>query len=159
RSEAALREADQHKNDFLAALSHELRNPLAPIRTSLFILDHSDAFSEKERRECAIIDRQVTQLTRLVDGLLDVSRIAQGKIQLIREMVDAGELVRQTVEDYGATFQSTGLHLDAQIDPGPFWIDADPARISQIIGNLLGNSQKFTHRDGHVQVRVQSEGN
>src|SRR5215831_10590201 len=142
RSDAALHEAHRHKDGFLATLSHELRNPLAPIRTSLFVLEHAGAGSEQGRKAHAIIDRQVTHLTRLIDDLLDVTRIAQGTVKLARDKVDVAELVRRTVEDRGAGFGADGPSVEAVIETGPLWVDADPPRIVQIISSLLDSCEK-----------------
>jgi two-component system CheB/CheR fusion protein len=157
-AERALRESDRRKNEFLAVLSHELRNPLAPIRSSLFLLTRAEAGDEKARRAHAIIERQVTHLTRLVDDLLDVTRIARSKIQLQRERLDLSELVRRTIEDHRTNFEAAGLNLKLELEPGPFWVDADPARLVQIVSNLLGNAEKFTPREGTVTVRLRRVG-
>jgi PAS domain S-box-containing protein len=109
---ARLSEADRHKNDFLAMLSHELRNPLAPIRNSLFILDRAPPGSERARRALAVIDRPVGHMTRLIDDLLDVTRIARGKAELQREVVDLNELAARTVEDHRGTFVDGGRAPD-----------------------------------------------
>jgi PAS domain S-box-containing protein len=155
--EAELR-AERRKDDFLATLSHELRNPLAAVQTSLFLLDRV-AKSEPEACQAkAIMDRQVAQLTRLVDDLLDITRIARGKIELKREVNDLGDLVRRTVSDLRPLFDKTGIQLAENLDPEPFWIDADPARITQVLGNVLGNAQKFTARGGWTEVTLRRKG-
>ena len=157
RTEKALREADRRKDEFLAVLSHELRNPLAPIRNSLFVLGRAAPGSEEARKAQVIIDRQVTHLTRLVGDLLDVNRIRVGKIRLQRERIELGDLVRRTMEDHRASFEANGIALEGHFDPGLFWVHADASRLVQALSNLLGNSEKFTPRGGSVVVSLQRE--
>jgi two-component system CheB/CheR fusion protein len=153
RAEYALREADRRKDEFLAALSHELRNPLAPIRNSVFMLARARS-DEAAATARGIIDRQVGLLTRLVDDLLDVTRIARGKIQLHREVFDLEPLVRRSLEDQRASFEASGIRLEARLDRGPFWVDGDAARLAQALGNVLGNAEKFTPPGGTVLVSL-----
>jgi len=158
RAEQALREADLRKNEFLGVLSHELRNPLAPIRNAIHILKRVPAGSDQASRANAVIDRQTEQLSRLIEDLLDVTRISRGKIQLRRSRVDLAGLVRHVVEDHRAIFASRDIHLDLRIDVEPQWIDADATRIVQAIGNLLQNAARFTNAHGHVAVSVRRDG-
>jgi PAS domain S-box-containing protein len=153
-TERALREADRRKDEFLATLSHELRNPLAPIRNSVFVLSRSAPGSEAAGRAQIIIDRQVSHLTRLIDDLLDVTRIARGKIQLQREQVELGALLRRTVEDHRTTFDTLGVQLQSTVDSRAAWVRADSARVVQITSNLLANALKFTPRKGRVEVHL-----
>jgi len=157
-AEQALREADRRKDEFLAVLSHELRNPLAPIRNSLFLLTRVEPGEERARRARTIIERQVTLLTRLIDDLLDVTRIARGKIQLQRTHVELCELVRRTVEDHRTSMDLAGLLLNVDLAPGPCWVDADPIRLVQVVNNVLGNAEKFTPRGGTVDMRLVRRG-
>jgi PAS domain S-box-containing protein len=157
-TERALLDADRRKDEFLAALSHELRNPLAPIRNSLFVLASGKAGSEQAGKALAVIERQVEHLTRLIDDLLDVTRITRGKVQLRRERVELGELVRRTMDDHRASFEASGVRLEAHFEPEAFWVDADPARIVQALSNLLCNAEKFTPRDGIVVVSLRRNG-
>ena len=157
-TETALRDADRRKNEFLAMLSHELRNPLAPVRSSLFVLSHAKPGSEQARKAQNIIERQIEHLTRLVTDLLDVTRIARGKVQLQRERMELGELVRRTMDDYRDSFESNGLLMEGRFEAGPFWVDADPARMVQAISNLLSNAEKFTPRGGKVIVSLEHSG-
>jgi two-component system CheB/CheR fusion protein len=157
-SEQALREADRRKNEFLAVLSHELRNPLAPIRHGLFLLAREASLTERGHKAHAIVDRQVSHLTRLVDDLLDVTRIQRGKIQLQRERVELIDLVRRTMDDHRTSFEAAGIDLSARSEVGPIWVDADPTRLTQVVSNLLGNAEKFTPRGGLVVVSVRPEG-
>lgn len=157
-AERMLREADRHKDDFLAMLSHELRNPLAPIRNSLYLLDRVEPGSRPARMAKDVIERQVGHLTRIVDDLLDVTRIARGKIKLRRERLELGELVRRTVEDHRPVFAARDVQLWATICEEPMWLTADPTRIAQIVGNLLGNAAKFTPAGGHVELALGRDG-
>jgi PAS domain S-box-containing protein len=158
RSERALREADRRKDDFLGMLSHELRNPLAPIRNSIYILNHTDPGGEQARRARAVIQRQTEHLTRLVEDLLDVTRIARGKIELRRERVDLAAVVRRTVDDFRSVLDQRGIALVINIPDRSIWTDADPTRIAQVVGNLVGNASKFTPRAGRVVVTLATAG-
>ncbi|HKH44273.1 MAG TPA: ATP-binding protein [Thermoanaerobaculia bacterium] len=155
RAEEALREADRRKDEFLAMLAHELRNPLAPIRSSAEALrrlvPQVDARGERALR---MIDRQVVHMTRLVDDLLDVSRISRGKILLRQERLDLVQLVRATVEDHRSLLEDARLTLDAELPGEPLWLTGDPTRLAQILGNLLQNAAKFTNAGGTVIVRL-----
>jgi PAS domain S-box-containing protein len=155
--EQSLREADRRKDEFLAVLSHELRNPLAPIRNSVFLLQHAPPDGEQAARARDIIDRQSAHLARLVDDLLDLNRISRGKIELQRQRVDLAELVRRTAEDHRANFMERGIGLHVQAVHAPVWLNADPTRIAQVVGNLLGNACKFTPQSGSVRVTVAVE--
>jgi PAS domain S-box-containing protein len=157
RAERELRRADERKSEFLAMLSHELRNPLAPIASSIFVLEHSAPGSEHVRRAQAIIKRQVEQVTRLVDDLLDATRIARGKIELEREHLDLVDLVQRTVADHHDIFENNGIGLDLSVARHPIWLSGDATRLAQILGNLLGNAAKFTERGGRVCIDL-SEG-
>jgi PAS domain S-box-containing protein len=155
---ARLREADTRKNQFLAVLSHELRNPLAPIRNSLFVLEHSAPGSEQGARAREVIERQTLQLTRLVDDLLEVTRITQGKVRLQREAIDLAGFARRCAEDHQSLFDDAGIALEVNVPAQPVLVSADPARLSQIIGNLLWNATKFTPRGGRTWLNVESAG-
>jgi two-component system CheB/CheR fusion protein len=148
-----LREADRRKSEFLAVLSHELRNPLGPIRNSIFLLERSPPGGAQALRAQQILQRQTEHLTRLVDDLLDVTRISRGKIELHLQRIDLRETVRRTTDDLRGVFVAVGVALGVEYAaPGPVWIDADPTRIAQVLGNLLQNAAKFTPRGGSVQV-------
>lgn len=157
RTERALREADRRKDEFLAVLSHELRNPLAPIRNSVFVLAHSEPGGERACSAQLVIERQVTHLTRLIDDLLDVTRIARGKIHLRLEPLDLGALLRRALEDQGNCFAALGVELQSSLPAEPAWIFADSARVVQIVSNVLTNSLKFTPRGGRVLVSLQQQ--
>ena len=150
-----LSEQDRRKNEFLAVLSHELRNPLAPLRNSLWLLDHASPGGERALRAKDTINRQVIHLTRLIDDLLDVTRISRGKIRLQRTRVDLCEVVRRTVEDHKTLFAAREVSLSVDTPAMPQWLDADATRLSQVIGNLLSNAAKFSRPGGHVAVVVE----
>jgi PAS domain S-box-containing protein len=150
---AALAEADRRKDEFIAVLSHELRNPLAPIRYALPLLAE-ERLGPPGRRATEVIDRQVAHLTRLVDDLLDVSRITAGKIDLRRDHVALGAVVSTAVEAASPAIAAGGHSLDISLPDAPVWLDVDPARIAQAITNLLNNSAKFTPPGGRVRLEA-----
>lgn len=154
RAEQALRDADRRKDEFLAVLSHELRNPLAPIRSSLHVLEHEDADAEAAARAQQIIARQVGHLARLVDDLLDVTRIANGKLQVERRPVDLKELAQRTAEDHRALFSGREVALEVALPDAPLWVEGDATRLAQAIGNLLQNSAKFTSSGDSVRLSL-----
>ncbi len=158
RAEQAMREESRHKDEFLAALSHELRNPLGPLQNGLYLLEHTPAGSERARHALAVMDRQLAHLTHIVEDLLDVTRIARGKVHLARRPVELGELVRRTLDDHRAAFDVRGIALEARQAAEPCWVDGDPTRLVQVLGNLLGNAEKFTGRGGRVEVALRDEG-
>jgi signal transduction histidine kinase/ActR/RegA family two-component response regulator len=147
-----LAEADRRKNEFLGLLSHELRNPLTPIRNGIYILEKAAPGGPQARRALAVIDRQVSHLTQLVDDLLDVTRISRGKIRLQRARLDLVEIVRRTVEDHRAFLEHHEVVLE--LPSGVISIDGDPTRLGQVIGNLLINAAKFTPEKGKISVAL-----
>jgi PAS domain S-box-containing protein len=151
----ALEESDRRKDQFIGMLSHELRNPLAPIRNSLYILERAPPDGEQSLRAKTVIDRQVSHLTRLVDDLLDVTRISQGKIHLQQEVLDVCDVAHHAIEDYRSMFAKNGLELEMKLPERPLWINGDRTRVAQIIGNLLHNSSKFTEAGGTATVVVE----
>jgi PAS domain S-box-containing protein len=154
-AEDALREADRRKDEFIAILAHELRNPLAPVRNAVEVLRLVGPAEPRVIRARDVIDRQVSHMARLIDDLLDVSRIARGKLSLQREVCDLTAIARQTTEDYRATLERAGLHVSAPPADAPqLLVDGDPIRLAQMIGNLLHNAGRFTERGGHVSVRT-----
>jgi PAS domain S-box-containing protein len=152
-----LEEADRRKNQFLAVLSHELRNPLAPIKNGLYLLERAAPGGDQARRAQEIIARQVDQLARLVDDLLDVTRITRGKVELQCRRVELGEIVRRTIEDHRSVFQAAEVRLELEGMPQRVFVNADADRVSQIVGNLLHNAAKFTRRHGRVVVSVSTD--
>jgi two-component system CheB/CheR fusion protein len=164
RAEEALRAAnaqlidsDQRKTEFLAMLSHELRNPLAPIRNSLYILDRVAPGGEQARRAQRVIERQVTHLARLVDDLLDVMRLTRGKTHLQLEPLDVADVVSHAADDHRAAFANAGLELELSVPARPVWIEGDRVRMAQLIGNLLSNAAKFTERGGKATISLEED--
>jgi PAS domain S-box len=153
----ALGEVDRNRSQFLAMLSHELRNPLAPITNSLYILDHAVPGGEQAHRAQAVIGRQVAQLSRLVDDLLDVTRISSNKLTLQRQRLDLNQLVRRTMDDHRPQFEKNEVHIELVPAPRPVSVDGDWNRLAQIVGNLLQNAAKFTGPGGRTRVSVSTE--
>lgn len=157
RAQELLEEAERAsraKDDFLAMLGHELRNPLAPIRNSVEILRRAELRDPKMAEAREMIARQVSHMARLVDDLLDVSRLAHGKISLRKERLDVVEVVRGIIEDYRTNFEAARLSVNPVLSAEPLWIVGDRTRITQIIGNILHNAIKFSAPGGQVGVFV-----
>jgi signal transduction histidine kinase/ActR/RegA family two-component response regulator len=154
RAEEALREADRRKDEFLAMLGHELRNPLGIISTSVQLLRRKGPADSilVDLRE--MILRQTEHMSRMLDDLLDVSRITRGQISLKKEYCDFAKIVRQMAVDQRAAFDESGVHLALELPDQPLWVRGDPTRLAQIVGNLLYNANKFTDCGGTVTVRL-----
>lgn len=153
-----LREAHRQKDEFLASLAHELRNPLAPILTAVELIRLRNLDDEAVQRASAIIQRQTVHLTRLVDDMLDVSRITMGTIQLRLEPLDLAEVARGAIEAVSSPLDAAKLTLDLQTSQPPPAVRGDPTRLAQCIMNLLANSIKFTRAGGRISLRVAQEG-
>lgn len=153
-AQQALQEADVRKDEFIAVLAHELRNPLAPVRTAVEILQRSGPHEPRLARACQVIERQVTHMSRLIDDLLDVARIASGNLDLQRQTCDLALIARQTAEDYQLSLETSGLVFSMHAPAQPVWVFGDEVRLAQMIGNLLNNASRFTEPDGHVTVDV-----
>jgi PAS domain S-box-containing protein len=154
----ALEEEGRQTHEFLAMLAHELRNPLAPIRNAANLL-HSASIGAEQLAWCRdIIDRQVTHLARLVDDLLDISRITTGKIKLERTPVDINVIVAQAIESTRAAFAAKQQTLKVNLDPGAIRVEGDITRLSQVIVNLLNNATKYTPKGGLIEVNSAREG-
>jgi PAS domain S-box-containing protein len=153
----ALRETERRKDEFLATLAHELRNPLAPIRNALQILKvpHLDAASAERSRD--MIERQVQQLVRLVDDLLDVSRVMQGKLTLRKEPVELASIVSRAVETAQPLIQAQGQDLAVSLPNESLKVEVDTVRLSQVVGNLLTNAAKYTNRNGRISLSAWRE--
>jgi signal transduction histidine kinase/ActR/RegA family two-component response regulator len=156
RREDELRAANQRQTEFLAVLSHELRNPLAPMRYALQMLDEPAADGSKPKD---VIGRQLTHMVRLVDDLLDVTRITSGKIQLRPRRVDLQHVVEQALEATGPDLRARQHRVEVSMPSGPIWLEADPDRLSQVMTNLLVNAGRYTTSPGRIVVDVStSEG-
>jgi signal transduction histidine kinase/DNA-binding response OmpR family regulator len=155
--EESLRDADRRKDEFLAILAHELRNPLNPIRSAANVLRMQESSNTELAWSRDVIDRQVDHLTRLVDDLLDVSRITSGKLDLRRERVTLSEVVQSAVEASRPLIEDCGHTLEVSIPEEPVYLNADLVRLSQVIINLLNNAAKFTTRkDGHIRLTAEN---
>ncbi len=152
----ALEEADRRKDEFIATLAHELRNPLAPLRHGLDVLrkspDRADAADVRE-----MMDRQLVHLVRLIDDLLDVARVSQGKIELRRARIQAADVIRSAVESSQPLIESAGHSLAVDLPPAPIWLDADLTRLAQVVGNLLNNAAKYTPEGGQIDVSLRTD--
>ena len=155
RAEQELLDADRRKDDFLAILAHELRNPLAPIRTAITVLQRQGSGDPALTRMRDVIDRQVQHMTRLVDDLLDVSRITQGKINLKRDVVDVGTVARQALETNQPVISARGHHVVVSIPDEPLHVHGDTVRLTQVISNLINNAAKYTPEGGRIELQVQ----
>ena len=153
---ADLSETDRRKTEFLAMLAHELRNPLAPIRNALEIMRLTGS-NGSISTAAEMMERQVSQLVRLVDDLLDVSRISRGRIELRTGRIELGSAVNHAVEAARPSCATGGVELNASMPHQPIYLNGDPTRLSQIVGNLLNNSCKFTDRGGRIDLIVERE--
>jgi len=157
-AEESLRRADRQKDEFLATLAHELRNPLAPIRNAVEMIRHAGNGDERVQRARDVIERQLAHLTRLVDDLLDVSRITLGTIQLRNETLDLRAIAANAAESVAGPMEAAGLTLKQELDPEPVTVEGDGTRLAQCIVNLLNNSIKFTPGGGEIRLRVSLAG-
>lgn len=149
-----LGQAQSDHAGILAALSHELRNPVALIGCGLEVLEHVEPGGALARRALAVLHRQFGHLSHMIEDLLDVTRVRHGKLQLRREPLDLGELVHHTVEGHRDAFAAAGIALEFTAAPGGLSIHGDPTRLRQVLGNLLHNASKFTPRGGAARVSV-----
>jgi signal transduction histidine kinase/CheY-like chemotaxis protein/CHASE3 domain sensor protein len=170
RHVAQLAEADANKNRFIGVLAHELRNPITPIANSIHILKLSAPGSDGAQRAQAVIERQVTHLVRLIDDLFDVTRISEGKIRVQKQQLDLVETVRSSVEDHRSVFEKHGIRVELDVPDEGVFVEGDPTRLSQVVGNLLNNAIKFgeggtaevslrvDHASGDAVLRVVDDG-
>jgi PAS domain S-box-containing protein len=158
RAEQELRENDRRKDEFLATLAHELRNPLAPIRSGLQLLQVAPAGGEAARQTLAIMERQVRHLVRLLDDLMEVSRITQGRVVLRKQALDLAEAVRTAVEANRPLLSAARHSLDLDLPAEPVRVHADPVRIAQVVSNLLNNAAKYTPDGGRIALSLRREG-
>ncbi|MGH7287549.1 MAG: hybrid sensor histidine kinase/response regulator, partial [Myxococcota bacterium] len=154
RSEQVLREADRRKDEFLAILAHELRNPLAPIRNSVHILRATSRGEPVVEHVGEVIERQVNQMVRLVDDLLEVSRITRGTIDLRREQVDLAGTLASAVETSMPLIEQSGQRLDVALPAEPLTVEGDSVRLTQVFANLLNNAAKYTAAGGKIQLNA-----
>ncbi len=161
RTEDALKDADRRKDEFLATLAHELRNPLAPIRNAVHVLRHDGIATIKEKRDfnlLAMIERQVEHLIRLVDDLLEVSRITRGKIELKKAKVDLVDVLSHALEMAQPMIERGGHLLHVEMPPEPIFVDGDSVRLAQVFTNLLNNAAKYTEHGGAIMLWAERRG-
>jgi two-component system CheB/CheR fusion protein len=150
--------SDRRKDQFLAMLAHELRNPLAPIRNAVELMRQVESSDPAFQPSREMVERQVKHLARLVDDLLDVSRITQGSIRLRKEAVDLGTVVQRAVESTRSLIDTRGHELKLDLPTDPVRLEADPTRLEQVIANLLNNAAKYTMPGGQIRVQAAQEG-
>lgn len=151
-AEQALRETDRRKDEFIAILAHELRNPLAPVRNAVQLMKRGGLDEARLTHSREVIDRQVTHMARLIDDLLDVSRLARGQLALAKETCDLASIAAQTAHDYQPSFDMKGVRLRVSQPAQPVWVEGDPVRLAQMVGNLLHNAYRFTESGGVVEI-------
>ena len=154
----ALREADRRKNEFLALLAHELRNPLAPLRNGLQVMRLASGNENVIAKTRDMMDRQLSHMVRLIDDLLDISRIGSNKMELRRSRVLLADIVSSAVETARPALDAAGLELRVSLPPEPVHLNADLTRLAQVFGNLLNNSAKYTERGGRVRLTAKRAG-
>jgi PAS domain S-box-containing protein len=157
RSEEALRESDRHKDEFLSVLAHELRNPLAPLTNALELLRRAAARDPELQRTRDMMERQLNQLVRIVDDLLDVSRISRGRLELRKAPMPLALAVESALESCHSLFCSRGHEITLNLSPEPLLVEGDFARLAQVFVNLLSNSAKYTDRGGKIRVSLERE--
>ena len=155
RAEEGLHEADRRKDEFLAILAHELRNPLAPLRNGLEIMRLARDNREALEQARGLMERQLTHLVRLVDDLLDLSRITRGRVELRRERVDLAVVVRHALDTSRPLIEQAAHELSVRLPSEPVMVEADTIRLAQAIANLLNNAAKYTDRGGHIRLAVE----
>ena len=151
---AALTESDRRKDEFLATLAHELRNPLAPVRNATYILRAKLPPTPELHWARDVIDRQVTQMTRLIDDLMDVSRISRGTFELRREHLALDDVIRSALETSRPMIDASGHELTVHLPPEPLYLDADAIRLAQVFANVLNNAAKYTGPGGRIAIAV-----
>lgn len=155
---AAAEENDRRKDEYLAMLAHELRNPLAPLRNALYMLRRPDTLPAHQQWAWDVVRRQVRQLGQLVDGLIDAARVTRGRVELKREVVDLAALVRGCCEIAKAQFARRRHEWLADLPERPLRVEGDPLRLEQVVANLLDNAAKYTEAGGRVEVRLRRDG-
>ena len=150
--------ADRQKTQFLATLSHELRNVLGPIQNGMLVLAQSDPASPQAGRAREIVQRQVATMRTLVDELLDISRVNSGKVHLDLQVLELGEVLAQAAAAAGSVMEAPGHHLETALPATPLWVRADRSRLLQVFANLLGNAAKYTPPGGRIVLSAGAEG-
>jgi PAS domain S-box-containing protein len=156
-AEELLRDTDRRKDEFLATLAHELRNPLAPMRNALRILEHQMPSDGRVQWAQAVVRRQIQQMTRLVDDLMDLSRITRGQVMLRRSRVDLATVIRSAVETSQPVIEDRSHQLEVDLPREPITLDGDAARLTQVFSNLLNNAALYTDPGGHISITVSPE--
>ncbi|MBN3751661.1 PAS domain-containing protein [Paraburkholderia sp. Tr-20389] len=157
RMELMLRETDRRKDEFLAMLAHELRNPLAPIRTAIALFEKQNGNDPRSASLIELMRRQTEHMTRIVDDLLEVSRITQGRIALQLEPILVGTAVYHAVEAMAASVEARGQHIQVDVSDATAWVRGDVTRISQILVNILNNASKYTPEDGRISISARAD--
>ena len=157
-TQQALHDADRRKDEFLATLAHELRNPLAPIRNAVRILRTAAAGQREFEWAREVVDRQTQHMARLLEDLLDVSRISSGKLELRRERIELAAVIDMAIETSRPVIDACGHDLSVTLPPGPVWLDADPVRLAQVFANLLNNAAKYTESGGRIWLTSSRDG-
>lgn len=155
--EDMLKASAQSKDEFLSSLAHELRNPLAPIQNATLILRSDAATDETRRYALDVVDRQVRQLAQLVDDLMDLSHASAGRLELHRRIVDLRDVLRRALESSRAVIERAGHEFTLTLPPTPIVVNADPARLAQVVANLLNNAAKYTERGGQIALAARAE--
>src|SRR5690606_15613084 len=154
----ALRVADRAKDEFLATLAHELRNPLAPLRSALHLLRSPEGATSSAPSLIELMERQLDHLIRLVDDLLEMSRITRGTFALRKERIELADVVRNAVETSRPLIEAAQHELTVTLPNEPLWLEGDPVRLAQIVANLLNNAARYTENRGRVDVSAERDG-
>jgi signal transduction histidine kinase len=158
RSDRELREANRHLREFLGLLGHELRSPLAAIRNALQLLERQGDDAVTRERVRGMMERQTQSIGRLVEDMLEVSRIEHGRIPLCKQTLDLADVVARAIETVRASVENCGHRLEVSLPPGPVALNADPARLEQVLTNLLNNAAKYMERGGRIWVTAEALG-
>jgi PAS domain S-box-containing protein len=159
QAQEVLKEADRRKDEFLATLAHELRNPLAPIRNSIELLRLADGNADLIRQAQRIMERQLAQIVRLVDDLLDISRITRGKLPLRKKRIELAAAIQTAIEAARPAIAAQAHELSVTLPPDTIYLDGDPTRLAQVFSNLLNNAAKYTEKGGHIWLTTERQGN